>query len=99
MRSAADHRRHLPGVAWPGNFLGRQDAIERFHPCGVARNDGHFLLQIFSALSVKDRDNIIALVEQPGKRDLPGFRIEVFGDVARRPHSLHFGVVVLTLAA
>jgi hypothetical protein len=46
-----------------------------------------------------DRHDVPALVQQPGKRDLPRLRVFNHRDIVYHPRRLHIGIVILALIA
>src|SRR6266566_9083422 len=71
--SLAVHRRHLLlRVTRPGHILRRERRVEPRHLFGaerkVCRADVFF--EVLPSLGAGDRDDVRALVQQPGKRDL-----------------------------
>jgi hypothetical protein len=101
LRSAINRRHDPIGVPLPRYFFRRQSFVEHLHLRGIKLDGlgGHILLKIFPALGAGDRYDVVALLQQPGKRDLPALRAFSRRDLAYYFRRFHVGAVVRALVA
>ena len=69
--------------------------MAELHLCGMELNSlyGDVLFKILPALGAGDRYDVVALLQQPGKRDLPRFRLLSRRDLVYDFRRFHIGVV------
>ena len=69
--------------------------VKGLHLCRVERYAGgrNILLKIGSALGARNRNNIVAPMQQPRKRNLSGFYNEAIGDVTYGLGGVQVGIV------
>src|SRR5271166_440964 len=99
--SAVD-RRHDPfGVAGTCDLSRRKRLVERAHFRGIEANrlGRDVLFEISPPLRPGNRDDVVALVQEPGERDLAGLRAFDRRDLADDPRGLDVGVEILALVA
>ena len=99
--STVDRLHHPGGIARAGDLAGPKGLVERLHVGGVEADGfgGDILLEIAAPLGPRNRRDIVALVQEPGERDLTWLDLLRGGDLTNDRRGALIGVEVLALVA